>query len=68
MFKEIYNFVIMGLGSNDCFCDRHTIHEWGHGYSFASRVGDPKSNSIGLLEYDGMRTISETTTTLLGNG
>jgi hypothetical protein len=40
--------MIMGVGSNG-----------GHGYSFASTVGHSRLDSVELLVYDGMRTISE---------
>jgi hypothetical protein len=32
------------------------MYGWGHGYSFTSNVGHLRSNMVGLLAYDGMRT------------
>jgi len=29
MFNEIYDYVMMGIGSNVCFCDWCTMLEWG---------------------------------------
>jgi hypothetical protein len=55
--KEIYDYVIMGLGSNGYFCDWRTMLEWGQGYDFASSIGNLRSDSVGLLVYDSMRTI-----------
>jgi hypothetical protein len=33
------------------------MYEWSHGYGFASSVGHTRSDSVGLLVYDGMRII-----------
>jgi hypothetical protein len=47
---------MMGLGSNGYFVIGAPCLNGGHGYGFASIVGHPRSDSVGLLVYDGMRT------------
>jgi hypothetical protein len=34
------------------------MYGWGHHYGFASNIGHPRLNSIGLLVYDDMRQYS----------
>jgi hypothetical protein len=38
------------------FCDRCTMLDGDHSYGFASSMGHPRSNSVGQLVYDDMRT------------
>lgn len=53
-------FIIMlGIGSNGCYVTDAPCWNRGHSYKFASSVGHPRSDSVGLLVYDGMSTISE---------
>jgi hypothetical protein len=59
MVKEIYDGVMMCLGSNGCFGTSAPCLNEGHGYSFACSVGHPRLNSIGLLVYGSMRTLSK---------
>jgi hypothetical protein len=76
MITEIYDYVMMGLVSNGYFVTDAPCLNGGHGYDFASSVGHSRSNSVGLLVYDGIHTISgvlvlyykslETTPTLSG--
>jgi len=47
---------MMGLGSNGCFVASVLCLNGGHGYGFASSMGHPRSNSVRLLIYEGMRT------------
>jgi hypothetical protein len=78
MLKEIYDYVMMSLVSNDSFVTGTPCLNMGHCYIFASSVGRLRSNLVGLLVYDGMRTISRTpmlyyrslgtASTLLGKG
>jgi hypothetical protein len=35
------------------------MYIWDYGYSFASNVGHSRLDSVGLLVFDGMRTIFE---------
>jgi hypothetical protein len=49
----------MGLGSNDYFMTSASCLNEGHGYGFASSVGHPRTDSVELLVYDGMRTYPE---------
>jgi len=58
MATEIYNYVMMGFGSNGCFVTGAPCLNWGHGYNFASSLGYPRLDLIGPLVYDGMHTIS----------
>jgi hypothetical protein len=57
MVTQIYDYVMMGLGSNGCFVTITLCLNEGHIYGFASSVGPPRSDSIRLLVYEGMRTI-----------
>jgi hypothetical protein len=34
------------------------MYDWGHSYGFASSVGHPRSDSVGLQVYDSMHKIS----------
>jgi hypothetical protein len=47
---------MMSLGSNGCFVTNASCLNKGHGYGFASNVGHPRSDSVGLPEYNGMHT------------
>jgi hypothetical protein len=47
---------MMGLGSNGCFVTVALCLNGGHGCGFASSVSHPRSDLVGLLVYDGMRT------------
>jgi hypothetical protein len=47
---------MMGLGSNGCFVTDAPCLNKGHGYDFASSVGPPRSDSVGLLVNDSMCT------------
>jgi hypothetical protein len=49
-------YVMIGLGSNGCFVIGAPCFNRGHGYGFASNMGHPRSESVRLLVYDGMRT------------
>jgi hypothetical protein len=49
---------MMGLGSNGCFVTGTSCLNRGHGYDFGTSVGQPMSDSVKLLVYDGMRTYS----------
>jgi hypothetical protein len=42
----------MGLGSNSCFVTGTPYLNGGHNCGFDSSVGDPRSDSVGLLVYD----------------
>jgi hypothetical protein len=53
---DLLLYGMMGLGSNGYFVTGTSCLNKGHGYSFASSVGHPRSDSVGLLVYDGMRT------------
>jgi hypothetical protein len=50
---------MMDFRYNGCFLADAPCLNGGHSYSFASCMGHPRSNSIVLLVYDGMHTISE---------
>jgi hypothetical protein len=50
--------MMTGLGSNGCFVTGSPFINGGHGYGFASSVGHPRSDSVGLLVYDSMSTLS----------
>jgi hypothetical protein len=75
---EIYFYFIMGFGYNDCFVTGAPYTNEGYGYGFASSGVHLMSNSVGLLVYDVMCTISRapmlyyrslrTTPTLPGRG
>jgi hypothetical protein len=52
MVKEIYDYVIINLRSNDCFMTGAPCSNEGHDYGFASSVGHLRSDSVGLLVYD----------------
>jgi hypothetical protein len=39
---------------------------WGHNYGFTNSVRHPRSDSIGLLVYDGMRIISGAPVSITG--
>jgi hypothetical protein len=54
---EIYDYVMIGLGSNEFFVNSAPFTNVGHGYGFASSVDHPRLNLVGLLVYDGMCTI-----------
>lgn len=68
----------MSLRSNGYFVIGAPFMNGVYGYGFASSVGHPMSDSVGLLVYDGMSIISgasvlyyrsfETTPTLLERG
>jgi hypothetical protein len=47
---------MMGFESNGCFVTNAPCLNRGNSYSFASSIGHPMSNSVGLLVYDDMRT------------
>jgi len=58
MVKEIYDYVIMNLGSNGYFMTGALYSNEGHDYGFTSSVGHLRSDSVGQLVYDdGIRTI-----------
>jgi hypothetical protein len=57
MVKEIYDYAMMGLGSNGCFVIAAPCLNGSHDYGFPSSMGHPRSDSIWLLVYDGMHTI-----------
>jgi hypothetical protein len=63
LFRSQYLFSIYncydGPWIHWLFYNRHTILEWGHNYGFASRVSHLRSDSVGLLVYDGMCTYPE---------
>jgi hypothetical protein len=49
----------MGLGSNDSFVTDAPWLNLGHDFGLdSSSVGHPRSNSIGLVVYEGMSTLS----------
>jgi hypothetical protein len=56
---NIYDYVMIGLAYNGCFVTGAPYLNRGHNYEFANSVGHPRSNSIGLLIYDGICTIYE---------
>ncbi len=56
LWSKVYDYVMMGIGSNNCFVTGTPCLIVGHNYGFASSVGHPRSDSVGLLVYDGMRT------------
>jgi hypothetical protein len=53
-WSKRFNFMF-GFGFYCCFSDGCTMYGWSHGYAFASSMGHLRSDSIGLLVYDGMR-------------
>jgi hypothetical protein len=57
MVTEIYDFVMMSLGSNSCFVTNAPCLNEGHGYGFASNVGHLRWDSVRLLVYDVTHTI-----------
>jgi len=57
MVTNMYDYVMKGLGSNVCFVTDAPCLNEGQSYGFARSVGNPRSNSVGLLVFDGMRTI-----------
>jgi hypothetical protein len=50
---------MMTFVSNGCFKTNTLFTNEGHGYGVASSVGHLRSDSVLLLVYDGMRSISE---------
>jgi len=56
MVTEIYLYVWPWI--RWLLCDSRTMYQWSHGYGFTSSMGYLRSDSIGLLVYDGMCTIS----------
>jgi predicted glycosyltransferase involved in capsule biosynthesis len=54
---KIYDYVMMGIGSNNCFVTGTPCLNEGHSYSFSSSAGYSRSDSVGLLVYDDIRTI-----------
>jgi hypothetical protein len=56
----------MDLGSNGCFVTDAPCLNRGHGYGFASSAGYPRSDSVGLLVYNGMRTYSGHQCSIIG--
>jgi hypothetical protein len=51
--------VMIGLRSNGYIVTGAPCLNGGHNYGFASSVGHPRSDSVGLLVYDGKRTYPE---------
>jgi hypothetical protein len=51
--------MMMGFESNGCFVTGVPFTNGGRGYGFDCSVGHPRSDSVELLVYNGMRTISE---------
>jgi hypothetical protein len=47
---------MMGLGSNGCFVTGTPCLNGGHDYVLACSVDHPRSDSVKMLVYDGMRT------------
>jgi hypothetical protein len=58
MITRNYNYVMMSIGSNSCFVTGALCLNGGNSYDFANSVGHPMSNSVRLLIYNGIRTIS----------
>jgi hypothetical protein len=48
----------MGLEFNSCFVIGASYPSESHGYEFASSMGHPRLDSVGLLVCDGMHIIS----------
>jgi hypothetical protein len=58
MVTDIFDYVVMGFGSNSCFVTDAPYLNRGHNYEFASSVSHPILDLVRLLVYDDMRIIS----------
>jgi hypothetical protein len=59
LVKEVYDYVMMSFGSNGCFVISTPCLNGGYDYDFASNMGHLRLDSVWLLVYVNMRTISE---------